>query len=49
LTHTDDRLERYVESARHSPIFDAYLHNFTHLLSLSHFGHQSTATCSADD
>jgi hypothetical protein len=49
LRRTDDRLERYVESGRHSPIFNAYLNNFTHLLSLSHFGHQSTATCLADD
>jgi hypothetical protein len=49
LGSTDDRLERYVEPAADSPIFDAYLANFTHLLSLSHFGHQATANCSADD
>jgi hypothetical protein len=49
LTRTDDRLERYVEPAADSPIFDAYFANFTHLLSLSHFGHQATANCSADD
>jgi hypothetical protein len=49
LTNTDDRLERYVEPAADSPIFNAYLDNFTHLLSLSHYGHQSTANCSADD
>jgi phosphatidylserine/phosphatidylglycerophosphate/cardiolipin synthase-like enzyme len=49
LSHTDDRLERYVEAAGTSPIFDAYLANFRQLMALSHFGHQSTATCSGDD
>jgi hypothetical protein len=49
LQNTDDRLERYVEPAGNSPIFDAYFNNFLHLISLSHFGHQSTANCSGDD
>lgn len=49
LTKTDDRLVRYVEPAGYSPVFDAYFNNFTHLMSLSHFGHQSTTNCSGDD
>jgi len=47
--NADDRMERYVEPAGHSPVFDAYFNNFKQLLAISKLSPQSTMACGAGD
>jgi hypothetical protein len=49
LVNADDRMERYVEPAAHSPVFDAYFNNFKQLLAISKLSPQSTTDCGAGD